>query len=112
MQKEVDKIIVDKNEEVSCLKDHSEKLLTQIKKLKNDKKSLKNKLEELITKEVSKFLDVTIQGEEKETNTDTVNITTQELEKPIQVKTNSDIVVQTMEIPSDDSMINSTNNSA
>jgi len=59
MQREVDKITTNKNEEVFRLKDHGGKLLTQIKKLKNDKKSLKDKLEQL-TQEVSKSLDVTV----------------------------------------------------
>lgn len=36
------------------MKNHSEKLLIQIKKLENDKKSLENKLEELIMKEALK----------------------------------------------------------
>jgi predicted RNase H-like nuclease (RuvC/YqgF family) len=35
------------NEELSRLRDHNQSLLTQIKKLKNDKKSLQNKLEQL-----------------------------------------------------------------
>jgi len=51
MQREIDKITTDKNEEVSRLKDHSEKLLTQIRKLKKDKNSLENKLQQLIEKE-------------------------------------------------------------
>jgi hypothetical protein len=32
MQKEYDEVITDKNQEISRLKNHSEKLLTQIKK--------------------------------------------------------------------------------
>ena len=39
MQKEIDKIIIDKNEEISHLKNHSQNLITQIKKLKGEKKS-------------------------------------------------------------------------
>ena len=74
MQNEIDKIIVDRNEEVLRLKNHSEKLLTQIKKLKNDKKSLKDKLEQL-TQEVLKSPDVTVEVEDKGTNTDPINIT-------------------------------------
>ena len=97
-----------KNQELIRLKKHNQSLLSQIKKLKDDKKSLKNKLEEFLTKEVSKLSDVTHQVEDKETNTNLVNITTQEEEKPIEVKTNSDVAVQTMEIPSDDSVTNST----
>ncbi len=59
MQNEIDKITVDRNEEALRLKNHREKLLTQIKKLKNDKKSLKDKLEQL-TQEVSKSPDITV----------------------------------------------------
>jgi len=70
----------------------NEKLLTQIKKLKTDKKSLKNKLEELITK-VSKSSDVTIQVDEKILNTDSVNITTQEEDKLVEVKMYSEVEV-------------------
>jgi cell division protein FtsB len=43
-----------KEEESSCLKNHNQNLFTQIKKLKNDKRSSKNKLEQLIEKEASK----------------------------------------------------------
>jgi hypothetical protein len=39
MQKEIDKIITDKNEEISRLKNHSQNLIAQIKKLKGEKKS-------------------------------------------------------------------------
>jgi hypothetical protein len=38
MQKEFDEVIMDKNEEISRLKDHSKKLLTQIKNSKDRKK--------------------------------------------------------------------------
>ena len=75
MQKEIDKINVDKNEEVSQFKNHSEKIVSQIKKLKKDKKSLENKVQQLIEKEAS---NVGIQVDDKTTNTDSVNVTTQE----------------------------------
>jgi hypothetical protein len=45
MQKEFDEVITDKNEEISRLKDHSQKLLTQIKKSK-DRKQCIQKLEQ------------------------------------------------------------------
>jgi hypothetical protein len=45
MQKEFDEVITDKNEEISRLKDHSKKLLTQIKKSK-DRKQCIQKLEQ------------------------------------------------------------------
>jgi hypothetical protein len=45
MQKEFDEVIVDKNEEISRLKDHSKKLLTQIKKSRK-KKQCDSKLEQ------------------------------------------------------------------
>jgi hypothetical protein len=70
----------------------------QIKKLKNDKKSLENKLEQLIEKEASKSSDVKIQVVEKGTNTDPIHITTQEGAKSVQEKTYTDVGVQTMEI--------------
>ena len=53
MQREVDDITTDKNEEFSRLKDHCEKLLMQIKKLKKDKESLENKVQQFIDKEAS-----------------------------------------------------------
>jgi hypothetical protein len=45
MQKETDEVITDENEEFSQLKDHSQKLLTQIKKSK-DRKQCIQKLEQ------------------------------------------------------------------
>jgi hypothetical protein len=45
MQKEFDEVIKDKNEEISRLKEHSQKLLTQIKKSK-DRKQCVQKLEQ------------------------------------------------------------------
>jgi predicted RNase H-like nuclease (RuvC/YqgF family) len=45
MQKEFDEVITDKNKEISRLKDHSQKLLTQIKKSK-DRKQCIQKLEQ------------------------------------------------------------------
>lgn len=50
--------------------------LTQIKKLKSDKKSLNDKLEQL-KEVVSKPLAILVQVEDKETNTDLVKIVTQ-----------------------------------
>lgn len=76
MQKEVENIIVEKNEEGTYLKDHNKKLLTQIKKLEDDNNSLKNKFEELIAKEASNYSDVAVK--EKVMNIDLVNITIQE----------------------------------
>ena len=92
-------------EEILQLKNHNQSLLPQIKKLKDDNKSLKNKLEELITKEVSKS---SVQVEERGKNMDPINITTQEDERPIEVKTYSEVAVQTVAIPSRDSKANST----
>jgi CRISPR/Cas system CMR-associated protein Cmr5 small subunit len=45
IQKEYDRVIADKNEEISRLKDHSKKLLTQIKKSKDTKQCIQ-KLEQ------------------------------------------------------------------
>ena len=60
MQKEIDKITTNKNEEVDRLKDHNNKLLTQIKTLKIDKKSLENKVQQLVEKELSKSSNVEV----------------------------------------------------
>lgn len=45
MQKEFENVIVDKNKEICCLKDHSQKFLAQIKNSK-DKKQCIQKLEQ------------------------------------------------------------------
>jgi len=105
MQKEVDKITVEK-EEVSQLRDHSEKLLTQIKKLKKDKKLLGNKGQQLAEKEASKSSNVEIQVEEK-TNNDPVNMTTQEEDKSVEEKMHLDVAVQMINIPSEGCVTNS-----
>jgi hypothetical protein len=44
IKNKVDKLA--NEEELSCLRDHNQHLLTQIKKLKNDMKLLQNKLEQ------------------------------------------------------------------
>jgi hypothetical protein len=80
----------------------------QIKNLKNDKKSLENKLELLIEKEASKFSDEQIQVMENGTITDPIHVTTQEVAKSTEKKTYSDVGVQTMEVLSVDPMINKT----
>jgi hypothetical protein len=105
-----DKNRVDKssNEEHACLKNHNQNLLTQIKKLKNDKRPLENKLELLIEKEASKFLDEQIQVIESGTITDPIHVTTQEATKSTEKKTYSDVGVQTMEVSNVDPTINKT----
>jgi len=108
MQNEIDKITIDKNEEVSRLKNHSEKLLTQIKILKKDKKSLEYQVQQLIKKEAS---NVGIQVDDKTTNTDSVNVTTQEEDKEVEEKTRVDVAIQTMNIPSECFIANSTTSS-
>jgi len=108
MQKEIDKINVDKNEEVSRFKNHSEKLLTQIKKLKKDKKSLEGQVQQLIKKEAS---NVGIQVDDKTTNIDSVNVTTQEEDEQVEENTHLDVAVQTMNIPSECFITNSTTSS-
>lgn len=106
MQKEIDKITTNKNEEVARLKDHNEKLLTQIKKLKKDKKSLENKVQQLVKKESSKLSNVEVRVEEK-MNIDPVKVTTQETNKQVAEDTNFDVVIQTMNILSEGSVTNS-----
>jgi hypothetical protein len=51
IQKECDKIIIDKDVEICCLKNHNQSLVTQIKKLKNENKSQKEMLEQFYCKE-------------------------------------------------------------
>jgi hypothetical protein len=74
-KKDMNKVDTSDNEENPHLKNHNINLLMQIKKLKNDKKSLESKVEQLI-KETSKSSNVKIQVEKKGTNTDPINITT------------------------------------
>ena len=50
MQKEIDKIIIDKNEEFSRLENHNQNLIAQIKKLKGEKKSQQESLKQLTNK--------------------------------------------------------------
>jgi hypothetical protein len=51
IQKECDKIVIDKDSEICRLKIHNQSSLTQIKKIKSDKKTIEDKLEQLINKE-------------------------------------------------------------
>lgn len=79
---------MEKNKEISCFKDHSEKLLMKIK-------LLENKGQQFIKKEVSKYSDVEIQVEEKGTNIDVINFISQLNSNPIVVNSYLDVVVQT-----------------
>jgi len=108
MQNEIDKVTANRNEEVLRLKDHSEKLLTQIKKLKKDKKSLKDKLEHCIQEEASRSLVVTSPVEDKETKTEPINNRTQEEDQSVEGKTLSHVTIQMMKIPNEDCVLNST----
>jgi len=65
-----------------------------------------NRFEKLVTKKASKFPDVAVQVEE--TNIDFTNLTIQANPNPTEVKTNSRVVAQTTNIPSDYSATNST----
>ena len=105
IQREVDKITAEKNEEVLWLKNHREKLPTQIKKLKKDKKLFENKVQQLVE---NKALNVEVQVEEKKIDTNAVNVTTKEEDKQVEKNTNLDVVVQTMNIPCEGSVTNST----
>jgi hypothetical protein len=49
--KECDKIVIDKDAKICRLKIHNQSLVTQIKKIKSDKKTVEDKLEQLINKE-------------------------------------------------------------
>jgi hypothetical protein len=92
-------------------------LLTQIKKLKSDKKSLQNKLDQLINKEslvdketmiepmeLEKSSDVNIPIMDKGINTDPVNLTTQKDANPTNVKRSSNVEVQTSQGYEEDSI--------
>jgi hypothetical protein len=102
VQKEFDKVVADKDEEISLLKNHSQNLIAQIKKLKGEKKSQQETLKQLTSKkllidketmidpiEIKKSSAVKIQVAEKGTNTNS-----------IKEKTYLDVGIQTMEIPS------------
>lgn len=69
--------------ELSHLKNYNQKLINQIKKHKDDKKSMKNSFEELIAKEASNSSIVAFKVEEKETNVDPINITFKTKPNPI-----------------------------
>jgi hypothetical protein len=43
MLTKLDKVVADKDEEIYCLKNHDQSLITQIKKLKTKKKSQQEK---------------------------------------------------------------------
>lgn len=51
MQKGTEKTIVDKDEEICHLKNHSQSLIRQIKKVENDKQSLQGKLVQVSSKD-------------------------------------------------------------
>jgi hypothetical protein len=104
-------------EKNSPLKVHNQSLLTQIKKLKSDKKSLQNKLEQLINNEslVDKETmiepmeqvrssNVKISIVDKIINTDPVNLTTQNDANPTNVKSSSNIEVETSQGYEEDSI--------
>ena len=95
------------NGELSRLRNHNQALLTQIKKLKDDKKSLNEKIEQL-QEVVSNSLVISVKVEDKKTNIDPVKIITQAKNKPTEVKTQVEFAVQTMDIANDDSIDNST----
>jgi hypothetical protein len=50
IQKDFDKIVIDKDAKICRLKNHNQSLVAQIKKLKNEKKSQKEKLEQFAVK--------------------------------------------------------------
>ena len=50
MQKDFDKVVANKDKEISHLKNHSQSLIPQIKKLKSGKKSEQEKVEVLTSK--------------------------------------------------------------
>jgi hypothetical protein len=113
MQKEFDKVIKDKSEEISRLKEHSKKLLTQIKKSKvrkqcvqkleqenqeleknlsekNEENSRSKSLNHKLLEQIRKL---------KEEILENPNIKAQEDANPVEEKTYRDVGVQTMEDP-------------
>jgi hypothetical protein len=109
---------VDKSdkEENSHVKVHNQSLLTQITKLKSDKKSLQNKLEQLIDKEslvdkgtttktmeLEKSLNTKIPIMDKGINSDLVNLTTQKDANPTDVKRSLHVEVETSQGCEEDS---------
>jgi hypothetical protein len=99
-------IVKSDNEQNSCLRNHKENLLMQIKNIKNNKKSLENKLKLLIENETSKFSAEQIQVMENGTITDPIHVTAQEAAKSTEKMTYSDVGVQTMDVLSVDPAIN------
>lgn len=91
------------NEECSSLKDHNQNMLKQIKKLKDEKKSSTNRFKELVAKEAPKSPDVEVQT--KEIEIETTNFAVQANPNPIEVKTYSDVVVQTKDTPNKDLVV-------
>jgi hypothetical protein len=79
---------------------HNQILLTNIKKIKNDKKLLEDRLEQLSKEKVPKSSSERIQVKEKGKNTNSVLITTQEDGKLAKERTYPDVGVQMMEITS------------
>lgn len=110
IQNTKNKVDESKTKELLRLRNHSQSLLNQTKKLKEDKKALKDKLEQVTQEEVSKSPVTTVQVENKGTNIDPVNMTTQE-DKSVEETTNVDVAAQTMDIPSECSITNSTTSS-
>ena len=85
--KKIDKFIAGKDEEICHLKNHSQNLIAQINKLKSEKKSQQDMLEQLTNKEstinketmtnpieIEKLSHAKIQTFEKGTNTDPIDI--------------------------------------
>jgi hypothetical protein len=87
MQKRFDKVLADENKEIFCLKNHSQNMITQIKKLKSENKLQQETLEQITHKEsmieketmanlveIKKLLDVKFQTFEKRINTNLIKI--------------------------------------
>ena len=92
IQNTENKVDESKTKELLRLGNHNQSLLNQTKKLKEDKKALKDKLEQVTREEVSKSPVTTVQVENKGTNTDPVNMTTQE-DKSVEETTHVDVAV-------------------
>jgi hypothetical protein len=115
IQKECEKIVIDKDAEICRLKIHNQSLLTQIKKIKSDKKTVEDKLEQPINKESLVDKETMIEPMElhkslngknlmvdKAINTNPVNLTTQK--DLVDVKRSSHVEVETSQGYEEDSI--------
>ncbi len=111
MQKEVEKFVTDKDEELTRLRNHNHSLLTQIKKRKNGNKSLQEKVDQLTNKkskvdketmtetaEIVTLSNVQIHTSEKGTSTDLIDVPVRENTCIKRVSSNQSVKEQKVEV--------------